>query len=216
VSKLIVQDRNGIRQVYISRLMTIGRSQNNDLVLRANLASRRHAWVWKQGDQVIIEDLGSTYGTLVNGQPITAPRFLNYNDVIYIGEARMILVAERDPSMEQTPPKGVPQIAAGQVLCSYCGSPNSPGIRYCGQCGQPLDLPVMDNANSRWRQDWEQTAPSRPITPLEPVIARPFPTVQTPPWQKSDSRIWVLILLLAILAVILVTIVGGLLVYVLA
>jgi len=82
VSKLFVRDRSGIRQVRIDRLMTIGRGPSNDLVLAASYASRRHAWVWCQGDDVLLEDLGSTYGTLVNGERLREPRFLRHNDVI--------------------------------------------------------------------------------------------------------------------------------------
>jgi hypothetical protein len=215
MSQFVVEDRAGVRKVPISRLLTIGRAQNNDLVLNALFASRRHAWVWRQGDQFIIEDLGSMHGTYVNGQRITTPRFLNDSDMVMVGEARLTFVVERDSTTEKTPPHGVPRLMASQVFCATCGAPNQPQARFCERCGSGLWLgAVEERSGGGWPNDYVQT--SRPITPVEPVVARPFPTGAPQPRATMDRKVWVLILLLAILAVILVTIVGVLLVYVLA
>ena len=213
VSKLFVRDRSGIRQVSVDRLMTIGRGASNDLVLSASYASRRHAWVWRQGDQVILEDLGSTYGTLVNGERLQEPRFLCHSDVIQMGEAQLTFVAEQDLSTVKTPPKGLPQLPPEQAFCTFCGALNAPGARYCAHCGYTLE-PSRD-------EDRPATKSSQPITPLEPIVARSFP-VDTAQGRRgggpgvsvgrSDTRTWILILSLAILAVILVTIVAVLLV----
>lgn len=216
MSRFLVEDRSGFRQIPIDRLMTIGRSPSNDLVLNAVLASRRHAWVWSQGEQVILEDLGSTYGTLVNGQPVTSPVFLNYDDVIHIGEARLTFVAERDLTAERTPPRGMPRLMASQVFCPHCGAANDPRARYCGNCGYGLDRPRRVRPDQGHPPQAERRRPASPppITPLEPVVARPFPADTTEARPTPDRRLWVLILILAMLAVILVTIVGALLVIV--
>jgi len=213
VSKLFVRDRSGIRQVSIERLMTIGRGASNDLVLSAGYASRRHAWVWRQGDDVILEDLGSTYGTLVNGERVQEPRFLCHNDVIQMGEAQLTFVAERDLSTAKTPPKGVPQLPLEQAFCAFCGALNAPGARYCAHCGYTLE--PLDSGD----QDREVTTRSQPITPLEPIVARSFPEAEARRGAgrgvsvaRSDAKTWILILSLAIVAVVLVTIVAALLV----
>ena len=215
MSKLFVRDRSGIRQVSVDRLMTIGRGGDNDLVLSASYASRRHAWVWRQGEDVILEDLGSTYGTLVNGERVQEPRFLRHNDVIQMGEAQLTFVAEQDLSMAKTPPKGLPQMPLEQAFCAFCGALNAPGARYCSHCGYTLELP------DRGDEDHRITIRGQSITPLEPIVARSFPAaaVQAPGGARrgvlvgrSDSRTWILLLLLAIVAVILVTIVAVLLV----
>jgi hypothetical protein len=214
VSKLFVRDRSGIRQVTINRLMTIGRSADNDVVLSASYASRRHAWVWRQGEEVILEDLGSTYGTLVNGERVLEPRFLRHHDVIQMGEAQLTFVAERDLSTVKTPPQGVPQLPLEQAFCAFCGALNTPGARYCAHCGYTLEL------SDREHEDGQVTTRSQPITPLEPVVARSFPeaAARAPrragaelSMERSDTRTWILILSLAIVAVILVTIVAVLL-----
>lgn len=214
MSKLLVRDRSGIRQVTVDRLMTIGRSATNDLVLSASYASRRHAWVWRQGDEVILEDLGSTYGTLVNGERVQEPRFLCHNDVIQMGDAQLTFLAEPNLSTAKTPPKGVPRLSLEQVFCAFCGALNTPGARYCAHCGHALEL------QDRGVEDERVTTRSQPITPLEPVVARSFPAAaaQAPRGgrgrisvERSDTRVWILILSLAIVAVVLVTIVAVLL-----
>lgn len=214
MSKLFVRDRSGIRQVRIDRLMTIGRGASNDLVLAASYASRRHAWVWCQGDDVILEDLGSTYGTLVNGERLREPRFLRHNDEIQMGEAQLTFVAQQDLSTAKTPPQGLPQLPLEQTFCAFCGALNAPGARYCAHCGYSLD-------QAKDEKDGQATMRGQPITPLEPIVARSFPEAapRAPRGARtgvavgrSDTRTWILILSLAIVAVILVTIVAVLLV----
>lgn len=214
MSKLFVRDRSGIRQVRIDRLMTIGRGPSNDLVLAASYASRRHAWVWCQGDDVILEDLGSTYGTLVNGERLREPRFLRHNDVVQMGEAQLTFVAEQDLSTAKTPPQGLPQLPLEQAFCAFCGALNAPSARYCAHCGYSLEQAKDEEAG-------QVTMRGQPITPLEPIVARSFPEAASRAQRgartgvtvgRSDTRTWILILSLAIVAVILVTIVAVLLV----
>jgi predicted component of type VI protein secretion system len=211
MAHFVIQDAGGTRQVPIGRLLTIGRSHNNDLVLSSIFASRRHAWVWRQADQFILEDLGSTHGTYINGQRLTRPRFLNHRDLVTMGEARLTFIAGRDPSQERTPPRGQPQLAAGQLFCPACGAPNASGSPLCDNCGSSLSQPEASIPS--WENDHIRT--SRPITPSEPVVARPFPTLSAQSRGGLDRRIWLLILLLALLAASLVAIVAMLLIYVL-
>jgi hypothetical protein len=64
----------------------IGRGSTNDIVIQDTQSSRHHAEITRQGDQLIVQDLGSTNGTFVNGERITAPRLLRPGDQIRIGE----------------------------------------------------------------------------------------------------------------------------------
>ena len=52
----------------------IGRSSDLDMVLVEDMVSRKHARISMQGDQIWIEDLGSTNGTFVNGEKIKRAR----------------------------------------------------------------------------------------------------------------------------------------------
>jgi pSer/pThr/pTyr-binding forkhead associated (FHA) protein len=211
MSEFKIEDRTGTRQVLIPRLLTIGRAQNNDLVLNSVYASRRHAWVWQQGDRFIIEDLGSTHGTYVNGQRLTMPRFLRDKDVVIMGQTRLIFLDKRFASSGRTPQRGGIELVTSQVFCTVCGTPNHPQATYCESCGS--GLASASQSEDRWANDHVRT--SRPITPMEPVVARPFPTNASPRQTGTGRTAWILILLLGILVVSLLVILGILAAYVL-
>ncbi|MGH3716202.1 MAG: FHA domain-containing protein, partial [Micromonosporaceae bacterium] len=63
---------------------TMGRGEQASMRLPDVGISRRHARLDFDGSQVVLTDLGSTNGTLVNGQRISAVA-LNPGDVIQIG-----------------------------------------------------------------------------------------------------------------------------------
>jgi uncharacterized protein YraI len=67
--------------------LTFGRGPENDITLDDTQVSRNHARLIRQGDEIIIEDLGSTNGTLVNGRPITERHTLQPADIISIGSS---------------------------------------------------------------------------------------------------------------------------------
>lgn len=67
----------------------IGRVTGCAVVLADLNASRRHAHVFLSPQGYVVEDLGSTNGTLVNGIRLDAPRFLYDGDVITIGSTHL-------------------------------------------------------------------------------------------------------------------------------
>jgi pSer/pThr/pTyr-binding forkhead associated (FHA) protein len=73
--------------------LTIGRDSTNDLVINDAEISRRHARLTFQGGKYVLEDLGSTNGTFVNGQRLAGPRVLKAGEVVSFGE-QIILVFE--------------------------------------------------------------------------------------------------------------------------
>ena len=66
--------------------ITIGRDIANDIVINDAEVSRKHARLFVQGDQYILEDLGSTNGTFVNGARIASPHVLESGDNVQMGE----------------------------------------------------------------------------------------------------------------------------------
>ncbi len=64
----------------------VGRSPSADIVVGAGYVSARHARFSLMGQNLFVEDLGSTNGTLVNGQHVTDPVALNNNDVVNVGD----------------------------------------------------------------------------------------------------------------------------------
>jgi pSer/pThr/pTyr-binding forkhead associated (FHA) protein len=65
--------------------LRLGRSPDNDVILRDPATSGHHARLERRGDQFWIVDLGSTNGTLVNGEPVQEKQ-LNHGDRVTIGQ----------------------------------------------------------------------------------------------------------------------------------
>src|SRR5579884_3927478 len=72
---------------------SIGRSAENDVVLRGSHISRRHAELRRDGDGYLLVDLGSKNGICVNGRPVGAPQPLADGDVISIPGADDVSLA---------------------------------------------------------------------------------------------------------------------------
>ena len=69
--------------------VVIGRSPGADIVIGDDFVSGRHARLSPSGDGAVLEDLGSTNGTGLNGQPVTGARSLRPGDAIDIGAVRL-------------------------------------------------------------------------------------------------------------------------------
>ena len=69
--------------------ITIGRSARNDVCIPDPFASRVHAEVRREGDQYVMQDLGSANGTLYNGERADAPVALTPGGRIQIGETEI-------------------------------------------------------------------------------------------------------------------------------
>jgi hypothetical protein len=88
----------------------VGRSSDLDMVLVEDMVSRRHARIACTDSQILIEDLGSTNGTFVNGEKITRAS-LKEGDRVLIGTSilKVVLV---DPSAP--PPRRAEMPSAGR------------------------------------------------------------------------------------------------------
>ena len=72
---------------------TIGRKPHNDIVIDNLAISGEHAMIMTILNDSFLEDLGSTNGTLVNGQPIKK-HFLQNNDVVELGKYKLKYATE--------------------------------------------------------------------------------------------------------------------------
>ena len=69
--------------------LTIGRSSRNDICISDPFASRLHAEIRRETDQVMLVDNGSANGTYVNGKRVTGTIRLFARDIIRIGETEI-------------------------------------------------------------------------------------------------------------------------------
>lgn len=65
--------------------INIGRSSDNDIVIAENFVSHHHARIFFQGNQYIIEDLGSINHTYLNNQVLQGKTYLRTGDLVRIG-----------------------------------------------------------------------------------------------------------------------------------
>jgi hypothetical protein len=65
----------------------LGRGEEADIQLHDGYASAKHARLVPQGDVMVLEDLGSTNGTYLNGEPVRGPQPLHAGDRIRIGDS---------------------------------------------------------------------------------------------------------------------------------
>ena len=82
----------GVR-VPLDSPVTIGRSPDADITIADSFVSSRHARVTPSATGPVVEDLGSTNGTVVNGARISAPAALRKGDTVTLGD--VVLKVER-------------------------------------------------------------------------------------------------------------------------
>src|SRR6266508_5743733 len=111
--------------------ITIGRDSTNGITINDAEISRRHARLTFQGGKYILEDLGSTNGTFVNGQRLAGPRVLKAGEVVSLGE-QIVMVFEAtnfdagatvvSPRAAAVPPVSRPVMPPPPPPVGYVGS----------------------------------------------------------------------------------------------
>jgi class 3 adenylate cyclase len=99
---VIVIKQEGRRPLYlqIRDAIEVGR-ECDGIILADGQASRRHASLTPRGETVVVEDLGSTNGTLLDGTAIASAVVLLPGSIVRIGDTVLQLVTD-SPAM--TPP----------------------------------------------------------------------------------------------------------------
>lgn len=90
---LVVDEQAGEEiQQFVHSPISIGRDPACDFVLAESTVSTRHAILSYHHNQWWIEDLNSTNGTLLNGQPVLEPVVLTTNDHVKCGQVDLHVV----------------------------------------------------------------------------------------------------------------------------
>lgn len=103
----------------------IGRSRDCNLALDDALVSRRHVTLHVTEESVILEDLGSRNGVLLNGEKVAAKRPLRHLDRLSIGTQEMLILELG----RATDPPELP------FPCHQCGTKLASDDRFCRKCG---------------------------------------------------------------------------------
>ena len=181
--RLIMQSGPEVGMEYIldKADLFLGRDTSNDLVINDAEVSRKHARLVLEGSTYRLEDLGSTNGTFVRGQRLSAPLLLNPGETITLGEKIVLrfeivssdpnatVVAQRGPSQVTQPP---PRVAPAPSTPPAPAIPAAPSI----PPAQPVSIP--------------------PASVYQPIPAAPaYPPSAVPKKKSSKALIIVLVIL---------------------
>ncbi|WP_224245347.1 FHA domain-containing protein [Hyalangium gracile] len=94
--KLIIEDDEGRKTVvpFVREEITIGRQEGNTIRLTERNVSRRHARLMRLNGHVVVEDLGSSNGTRINGERISGQSPVKDGDLIQIGDYDLALQSD--------------------------------------------------------------------------------------------------------------------------
>ncbi|MGD8516930.1 MAG: FHA domain-containing protein [Anaerolineae bacterium] len=121
---VVMMEGKVVQEAILEEELSIGRAEDNDLVLADPKVSRHHAQVHREETSFILTDLDSANGTLVQGGYLTEPYTLQNGDKIQIGDVALSYyeagrssedtiiaptpVAQPDPVARHVPPPPVP------------------------------------------------------------------------------------------------------------
>jgi pSer/pThr/pTyr-binding forkhead associated (FHA) protein len=106
---------------------TIGRDDKNTIELEDERSSRNHAVLMESNEGYWLQDLGSTNGTRVNGEPIQEPVRVEPGDKVQVGITVLQVVRSTQPV--------APTETAQPMWCANCGRPIPSDANFCGACG---------------------------------------------------------------------------------
>lgn len=89
----------------------VGRVRDNDIVLPKGNVSKHHCRLVLQNGQLLVEDLGSTNGTYVNGRKIGEATSISTADKVFVGDFAIRVIGgvrAGEPQLGFTPPPHAP------------------------------------------------------------------------------------------------------------
>ncbi len=104
-------------------VITLGRDPSSTIVISEPQVSRQHARITRRGGVLVLEDLGSTNGTFVNGMRLTGPHVLTHGDVIGLSAA--VTLTFSGTGIPATAEAMAPQPTVAQAP-AYAPAPQAP------------------------------------------------------------------------------------------
>jgi hypothetical protein len=159
-------------------VVSIGRSPANCIVVNDALVSAHHAEVWPEGSSYVLVDLGSTNGTLLNGQRLQpqVPYPLHTGSVITLGSTHLtaeVAQVELPPTVVARPPVEPPYAPTARAITPPGRSEDASAP---GGLSPPGTTPEPTPSNPYgWTQPALASYYSDPLVPPPPPVYSPPP-----------------------------------------
>ena len=186
---------------------TVGRGKESQIQILDAGASREHAVIRFSTGGCVIEDLGSTRGTFVNGEIVQSAE-LKDGDTITIGDTSFRFHCEHDIESVPTVMADEDAIATvmespemliadgGESRCAQCGAALRAEERFCGECGTPrsgdkklqVEADIPPGPEPTRQASAMPDVPPPAVTPPGPPPTHPSPATTSPtsggiPWK---------------------------------
>lgn len=94
----VMDDKNyNLKEFYIIRDgLSVGRADNNDIVIKDKFVSKFHIKISRHDKEYIINDFESSNGTYVNGELLDGEGVLEDGDIISIDDIKFLFVNKED------------------------------------------------------------------------------------------------------------------------
>ena len=183
MAKLVLSmDGLVLKEIGLSKeRMTIGRRPSNDIQIDNLAISGEHAAIVTILNDSFLEDLNSTNGTLVNGQPIKK-HFLKNGDVVELGKYKLKYITEQAPSNEAADFEKT-MVLRPSALAAAAGVPGStarPPAAVPPVAGAPVSVPqaavqVLNGGNAGRELELTKTLTTlgRPGVQVAVIARRP-------------------------------------------
>lgn len=161
----------------------VGRDLANDISISDPEVSRRHARLMNREGSIFVEDLGSTNGSFLNGERVTAPQPLRAGDVVTLGES-IVLIFEK---------------------ISYDDEEATVGVKPTEEPFQPPYHEVPAAVRPTPEQmpvEPEGYQPSKPKQQTPAVRPQQTPSIEEEPEGKRGLPTWMIILIVAIVVLV--------------
>ncbi len=154
--------------------LLLGRDMSNDIAISDPEVSRRHVRFFMRDDNIVVEDLGSTNGTFLNGERISSPQQLRPGDVITLGESIVLVFENTGDDPDAT------------IV-------STPGERTVQRISEPQSDQVQPESAA-----YQQPQPSPKAQAGRPSKA---PSSGKPEGKKGGLPTWLIILIIAIVVI---------------
>ena len=203
-AKLIVLQGARTKELRLQLPTVIGRGSESTIKLPASTVSRSHTEIYEFEGQLVVRDLGSANGTLVNGTRIEGPTYVTIEDEISIGPLTFRLQAIEEPPRDDShtdSPNATPlpaEVATAEMRSEGTSdateatedlpvvSPSAGGPEDVGPTDEANEAEQLDEVDAAFRKD-HSAAASLPVHDV-PVFEAIPADVGTPSADESDEE----------------------------